>query len=67
MKLKCESKYSKGSRSVREVEDHYEELSKYLSSLPQGTITERVKLRKQKTRIGIKTLASNNLLARLPV
>ena len=38
------SKYSKHSRSVREIEDYYNELSKYSKSQPEETIAERVKL-----------------------
>ena len=41
------SKYLKPSKSVREIEDHYNELSKYSKSPSEVIIAERVKLKKK--------------------
>ena len=45
---KALSKYSKHSRSVQEIEDQLNQLSKYLKSQLKETITERVKSMPQK-------------------
>ena len=57
------SKYSKCSISVGEIEDQYEELMKYLESLLEETIAERVKLERQKMGLVIKILTPNNISA----
>ena len=50
------SKHLKCSRSVSEIKDQYEKLSKYLKSQPEETIAGRVKLisqkKKKKKKIG---------------
>ena len=71
------SKYLKPSKSVREIEDHYNELSKYSKSPSEVIIAERVKLKKktkrqrkrkrQKAETETKILNPNTLFTRLPV
>ena len=54
------SKYLKPSKSVREIEDHYNELSKYSKSPSEVIIAERVKLKKnKKTKENEKTKSRN--------
>ena len=64
------SKYSNHTKSDRQIEDHYHEVSKYSKSLPEETIEETVKLmpgkrKRQNTGTEIKILSPNVLLTRL--
>ena len=64
-------KCSKHSISVREIEDYYNELSRYLKSQPKETNGKRVKSlekrRRKRVGTGIKILTSNKLLTRFPI
>ena len=66
------SKSSKHSKSIREIEDQFKELSKYSKSPPEETIAERAKLihqkrKRQKTGTRKNFLTPSKLLTRIPI